>query len=160
MAGLRAYPELMAFLRAAFIEESGRALIKKYAGLDPLFTGEGYRWYANDLLMRMTNPHLGDTVERVGRDPRRKLGWDDRLIGTMRLALSQGITPRRYALGAAAALAVLNPATLEQELYSIWATADAEPAEQQEVLTLVKEGQAILQRWLASADTPLEQFFK
>lgn len=165
MAGLRAYPALIAFLRAAFIEESGRALIKKYAGLDPLFTGEGYRWYANDLLMRMTNPHLGDTVERVGRDPRRKLGWDDRLIGTMRLALSQGITPRRYALGAAAALAVLNPATLEspagleEELQKIWAGAAAEPAERQAVLTLVKEGRAILQRWLAAADTPLEQFF-
>ncbi|HSH14068.1 MAG TPA: hypothetical protein VLA15_09970, partial [Desulfurivibrionaceae bacterium] len=108
IADLRAYPELISFLRAAFIEESGRALIKKHAGVDSLFTSEGYRWYANDLLMRMTNPHLRDTVERVGRDPRRKLGWDDRLIGTIRVALEQGVTPRRFALGAAAALASLN----------------------------------------------------
>jgi len=166
ISGLRAYPDLIAFLRAAFIEESGRALIKKYAGVDPLFTGEGYRWYANDLLMRMTNPHLGDTVERVGRDPRRKLGWDDRLIGTMRLALGQGVTPRRYALGAAAALATLNQATLEsgtaleEELRSSWAGADPDPAEQQDIVALIKGGQDVLQRWLAAADEPLEEFFR
>ncbi|RPJ85023.1 MAG: hypothetical protein EHM18_11105 [Acidobacteria bacterium] len=96
-------------MRSAFIEESGGALISKYRGTDPLFTPEGYALYADDLLKRMTNPHLRDTAERVGRDPRRKLGWDDRLIGTMRLALGQGIRPWRYAVGAAAALACLFP---------------------------------------------------
>ena len=83
----------MDFLRAAFIEESGAALIRKNAGVDPLFTPLGYTAYADDLLERMTNPYLHDLVERVGRDPQRKLGWDDRLIGTMRVAMAQGITP-------------------------------------------------------------------
>ena len=55
----------------------------------------------------MTNPYLQDRVDRVIRDPQRKLGWDDRLIGTMRLALKYGIEPRRYALGAAAAVELL-----------------------------------------------------
>ena len=41
------------------------------------------------------------------RDPRRKLGLDDRLVGTMRVALEQGIEPKRYALGAAAAVELL-----------------------------------------------------
>ena len=38
------------------------------------------------------------------RDHVRKLGYDDRLFGTMRLALQYGITPRNLALGAAAAV--------------------------------------------------------
>ncbi|MDW8270774.1 MAG: hypothetical protein RMN24_16560, partial [Anaerolineae bacterium] len=79
-------PGAMDVLRRAFLYESGAALCRKYAGCDPLFTPAGYAAYAEDLLARMTNPHLHDTVARVGRDPHRKLGWDDRLIGTMRLA--------------------------------------------------------------------------
>jgi mannitol-1-phosphate 5-dehydrogenase len=109
---LRQMDDVMTFLRRAFIEESGKALCRKHEGIDSLFTAEGYGAYADDLLERMMNPLLGDTVERVGRDPERKLGWDDRLTGTMRIALSQGIQPRCYALGAAAALARMKPSLL------------------------------------------------
>ena len=135
IADLRHKPEMMAFLRAAFIEESGAALIRKYVGVDPLFTPEGFQTYADDLLARMTNPFLGDTVERVGRDPGRKLGWEDRLVGTMRLALQQGVEPRRFALGAAAALAMLDAKTLDSEDYaravldSIWSQSSPDPNE-------------------------------
>src|SRR5271157_4280402 len=104
IADLRQVPDLLGFILAAFLEESGEALIRKHAGKDRLFTREGYREYALDLLERMTNPYLQDSVERVGRDPLRKLGWDDRLVGTLRLALQQYVVPRRYALGAATAL--------------------------------------------------------
>ena len=114
IAELRDFPEVMSFLRAAMVEESGEALIRKYAGVDVLFTPEGYRRYADDLLIRMTNPLLRDTVERVGRDPERKLGWNDRLIGTMRMALREGVKPHRYALGAAAALAMIDPSILTE----------------------------------------------
>lgn len=114
---------LMEFARAAFLEESGRALIHRWGGRDALFTSDGYRAYVNDLMERMVNPWLRDAVERVARDPRRKLAWDDRLIGVMRLALQAGITPRRYARGAAAALAVVareepqkSPAQLFDEI--------------------------------------------
>ncbi len=97
---------LMEFARTAFYEESGGGLVKKWNHLnDPLFTNEGFKGYADDLLKRMTNPLLFDLVERVARDPRRKLGWNDRLIGTMRLCLSQGGAPKRMAVGAAAAVA-------------------------------------------------------
>ncbi len=111
--------ELMALARAAFLEESGPALIAKRGGVDPLFTPEGYRAYAEDLLTRMVNPFLRDAVGRVIRDPRRKLAWDDRLVGTMRLALDAGLTPRRFALGAAAALALVaaeEPGKLPDQL--------------------------------------------
>jgi len=105
MAEAAGHSDIMATARAAFLDESGAALVKKYGQLqDPLFTADGYRAYAEDLVERMVNPHLNDLIARVTRDARRKLGYDDRLFGTMRLALSQGIEPTHMAQGAAAAL--------------------------------------------------------
>jgi len=99
---------LMRVARAAFIEESGTALIRKYASLgDELFTEAGYQAYAEDLLERMTNPYLADTVARAARDVVRKLGACDRIFGTMTLALEHGIEPRNMALGALAGVALL-----------------------------------------------------
>ena len=60
--------------------------------------------HITDLLNRFTNAALGDTCQRVGGDPARKLGNDDRLIGSATLALEQGIVPAYIAVGAAAAL--------------------------------------------------------
>ena len=42
MADLRCAPDLLDFIRAAFLEESGEALIRKHGGSDPFFTPEGY----------------------------------------------------------------------------------------------------------------------
>jgi mannitol-1-phosphate 5-dehydrogenase len=164
IANLRHLPGILPFLRAAFVQESGESLIRKHAGLDPLFTGEGYAAYADDLLERMTNPYLHDAAERVGRDPARKLGWDDRLIGTLRLAWRQGVTPRRYAFGAAAALAVLDRATLDESaaiealLRVFWQNAAPEPAERQTVLALLETGRKQLQGWLEAGAPDLERF--
>jgi mannitol-1-phosphate/altronate dehydrogenase len=97
VADLREIPGMVPFLRAAFIQESGQSLIRKYDLIDKLFTPGGYSQYAIGLLERMMNPFLMDTIERVTRDTRRKLGWNDRLIGTIRLALAQGVKPHRYA---------------------------------------------------------------
>ncbi len=172
IADLPGVPGILPFLRAAFIEESGTALIRKHAGVDPLFTPDGYRAYADDLLARMTNPYLQDTAERVGRDPQRKLGWDDRLIGTLRVALRQGVTPRRYALGVAAALAVLdasinasvldasNSTPLADRLAPLWAGASPDPDEQASVLALVEEGRDRLRRWREEGWPELEGFFR
>jgi mannitol-1-phosphate 5-dehydrogenase len=99
---------LMHVAREAFIKESGGALIRKYAPLgDDLFTEAGYRHYADDLLNRMTNPHLADTTARAGRDVVRKLGVNDRIFGTMALALEYGIEPKNMALGAMSGVALL-----------------------------------------------------
>lgn len=100
--------ELMDIARKAFLDESGAALIKKYAAMgEALFTAQGYKEYAEDLLTRMTNPHLCDAVDRAARDPQRKLGYSDRLFGTMRLALEYGIEPVNMAKGAKAAIKLL-----------------------------------------------------
>jgi mannitol-1-phosphate 5-dehydrogenase len=145
IADIREIPEMMSLVRAAFIEESGEALIRKHGGVDALFTKAGWDYYASDLLERMTNPYLRDTVERVGRDPARKLGWDDRLIGTMRMALAQGVQPTRYALGAVAALAQIAPSILEAEssieplLATLWQDASPEKGEREAVLDLIRQ---------------------
>ena len=67
----------------------------------------GYRAYAEDLLVRMTNPYFNDTIERAGRDPVRKLGYDDRIFGTMHLAIEQGIEPVNMAIRAPAGIKTL-----------------------------------------------------
>jgi mannitol-1-phosphate 5-dehydrogenase len=108
MAELKNDKEIMQIAHDAFIKESGGALTKKYAHLkDELFTEEGYRGYAEDLLERMTNPYLDDTIERAARDPQRKLGENDRIFGTMRLALEFGIEPVNMGIGALAGLKTL-----------------------------------------------------
>ncbi len=140
IADVRRDQPIMDLARAAFLQESGAALIRKHRGLDPLFTEAGYCAYVEDLLCRMMNPYLRDLVERVVRDPRRKLGWDDRLVGTMRLALGQGITPRNYAIGAHAALAMLRESEPEQEkdlLDKLWAGVEAPVGEKQQVKELI-----------------------
>jgi mannitol-1-phosphate 5-dehydrogenase len=161
IAELRTRPDLLSFLRAAFIEESGRALVESYRGIDPLFTPEGFRAYAEDLLSRMTNPHLGDTVERVGRDVRRKLGWNDRLVGTIRMALRAGIAPHRFGFAAGCALLALErgladparpAAPFLEEIWGEPAPASERPA----VLALIEGGRRALLAWMRAGFPPLE----
>jgi mannitol-1-phosphate 5-dehydrogenase len=153
ISDLRPYPEFLEFIRAAFLEESGAALVRKHAGKDRLFTPEGFAEYADDLMERMTNPYLHDSVYRVGRDPRRKLGWDDRLVGTMRLAMHQNVEPRRFALGAAAALAALDPSFIKSDspprelLAPIWGIEAMESDEAPRVLNLIDEAKQRLKQW-------------
>jgi mannitol-1-phosphate 5-dehydrogenase len=112
MTEMKGDKAVMKIARNAFLDESGAALIKKYAGLgDELFTKAGYKIYAEDLLDRMTNPFLEDTTARAGRDIVRKLAVNDRIFGTMSLAIEYGIEPVNMAMGAAAGIRELlaNP---------------------------------------------------
>jgi len=166
IADLEKAAGVSAFLEAAFIEESGEALIRRHRGKDPLFTPEGYRAYATDLLVRMFNAYLGDTVERVGRDPGRKLEWDDRLVGTVRIGLQQGLNPVRYAMGTAAAVTALDKSLLDadaplQEIFDpLWRKASPDPSEREAVLQAVEEGRARLRVWRDSGFPNLEVFVK
>lgn len=59
--------------------------------------------HVGDLLYRFTNKKLGDTVFRVGRDLKRKLSSEDRLVGAIRTCKEMGIEPvYQYAAIAAA----------------------------------------------------------
>ena len=120
---------LLSEARKAFIDESGAALRKKWAGMDELFTPEGFAEYADDLLERMVNPFLTDRVDRVCRDLDRKLGWDDRVVGTMRLVISQGLEPALLAEGAALAARDLFGNDIEKirdGLESLWSQRNDE----------------------------------
>ena len=77
---------------------SAVALAQKYdVPTVPLFDHVG------DLIYRFTNQKLGDTVFRVGRDLKRKLSNDDRLVGAIRTCNEMGINPVfQYAAVAAA----------------------------------------------------------
>lgn len=61
------------------------------------------------IVARFENAALNDPIARVCRDPRRKLGADERLVGAARLAEEAGILPHKLALAAAAALCFSNP---------------------------------------------------
>ncbi len=161
MADLHDIPGFVGFLRQTSIEESGKALIRKYSGVDALFTPQGYRDFIDDLLQRMVNPFLLDRIERVTRDPARKLGWNDRLIGTMRLALEHGLTPKGYALGAAAALAVLNRNQYSRNLLEkLWEPANPNPRQSGMVIGLIEEGWKTLEKWNFSEFPNLEVYYR
>lgn len=117
MTELKQDSAVMQMAAEAFLHESGGALIQKHAALgDELFTEAGYKYYAEDLLERMTNPYLADTVARVVRDVVRKLAINGRIFGTMQLALEYDIEPKNMALGAMAGIAVLLKKAQEYNL--------------------------------------------
>ena len=91
-------PDILYLVQNAMLD-SAVALSKKYGvSLDAILP------HITDLLGRFRNQSLKDTCQRVGGDPVRKLGRDDRLIGSALLAMEQGIEPYYIALGAAGAL--------------------------------------------------------
>lgn len=68
--------------------ESAMALERKY-NVDYA----DLQFHIDDLLYRFQNPYLKDTVERVAREPIRKLGSADRLVGAARTCEEQHISP-------------------------------------------------------------------
>lgn len=91
------------FLRPIFdgaLEETAEALVKMYPkDIDP----EEHREIRKDVNVRFGNPMLMDSLTRVARDPLRKLGKSDRLVGSAKLCLDYGIFPEyiAYICGAA-----------------------------------------------------------
>ncbi|HRK36251.1 MAG TPA: mannitol-1-phosphate 5-dehydrogenase [Candidatus Hydrogenedentes bacterium] len=89
----------------AAMSESCAGLVRKH-GMDVA----ALEAHKNDLLRRFANRQLGDQVERVARDPIRKLGSRDRLVGAALMCLNQGIAPEHLAFAAAAAIRYDHPA--------------------------------------------------
>ena len=91
-------PDVRERVKAA-LDESKEALIRRY-GLNRSDLDD----HISDLLRRFANVALGDTIFRVARDPVRKLGKEDRLVGAAQAAFATGITPVHIASGIAAAI--------------------------------------------------------
>lgn len=81
------------------LQETGNYLIKRY-DLDR----EEHEAYITKIIERFKNPHLNDSVKRVGRAPIRKLGPQDRLIRPALEAKKAGLSYTYLAKAIAAAL--------------------------------------------------------
>jgi mannitol-1-phosphate 5-dehydrogenase len=92
--------QLMEVFQGA-LDETCDAIVKKYPHV---FTVQGNEEIRADIDLRFGNPMLQDTVHRVGRDPLRKLGPDDRLVGSAKLCMENGIFPGNIASVCGAAL--------------------------------------------------------
>ena len=72
------------------MQESGEVLIKRYG-----FDRDSHNAYIEKILGRFANPYLHDEIDRVGRQPIRKLGENDRLVkpllGTIEYTTSNGM---------------------------------------------------------------------
>ena len=89
-------PEIRLIVHNAMLD-SAAALSQKYGAIL-----SDLQKHIADLLGRFNNQALGDTCQRVGGDPARKLSPADRLIGAAKLAMEQGTNPCYLAVGAAA----------------------------------------------------------
>lgn len=88
----------IARIASGALGESTQAISKKFGT-----SSDVLKQYADDLLKRYANPHLMDTVARVGRDPERKLSKNDRLTGAAEFCMDNGIFPANILYGIAAA---------------------------------------------------------
>jgi len=80
-------------------EETGRALCARHN-----ISFEEQMAFAGTSRAKLLDRVITDTPERNARDPIRKLGPDDRLIGPAKLALNYGVTPNGLAAAIAAAI--------------------------------------------------------
>lgn len=115
-------PDVQAKVRAV-LEETKGLLVKKHE-----FGEAEQEAYVEKILRRFSNPHLPDTVVRVGRAPLRKLGRHERFIGPAAELAENGVRPVALLEAVAAALRFADAGDAEAvELASILAdnTADA-----------------------------------
>ena len=105
-------PEVIGIVQNA-MEESARALYMAYRADN--INMEDLNVHVCDLIRRFGNRYLGDTVERVGRDPIRKLSHHDRLVGAALFCLEQQVVPINIIKGIAAGLQYVNTNDLSSQ---------------------------------------------
>lgn len=94
--------EIRAEVKTA-MQESGEVLIRRY-GFDRAL----HHAYIEKILSRFANPYLRDEIDRVGRQPIRKLGENDRLIKPLLGTIEYGTENGTLLKGIAAALKYIN----------------------------------------------------
>jgi mannitol-1-phosphate 5-dehydrogenase len=108
----------------AVLEETKQLLVAKHG-----FNSDEQEAYVQKILVRFSNPHLPDTVNRVGRAPLRKLSRNERFIGPAAELAERGIVPEALLGAIAAALRFNDPADAEAtELAQILASSTAADA--------------------------------
>ena len=79
------------------MQESGAALVRRHT-----FDPDEHATYIEKTIERFRNPHLKDECVRVGREPLRKLGRNDRLIGPAQSCKDYDLPNRNICRGIAA----------------------------------------------------------
>ena len=95
--------EIKYILSRALLESSRALAVRHGASLDDTLQ------FVEDLVVRFENKLLIDDLDRVGRDPKRKLSEKDRLVGAFNCVRESGKIPAHIAVGIAAALLFDNP---------------------------------------------------
>ncbi|MGI2936706.1 mannitol-1-phosphate 5-dehydrogenase [Vibrio diabolicus] len=95
-------PNIHAEVKQA-MQESGEVLIRRYG-----FDRDMHNAYIEKILGRFANPYLVDEVDRVGRQPIRKLGANDRLVKPLLGTIEYGTENQTLLKGIAAALKYTN----------------------------------------------------
>ncbi|OXE28984.1 mannitol-1-phosphate 5-dehydrogenase, partial [Vibrio parahaemolyticus] len=90
-------PNIHAEVKQA-MQESGEVLIRRYG-----FDHDMHNAYIEKILGRFANPYLVDEVDRVGRQPIRKLGANDRLVKPLLGTIEYGTENQTLLKGIAAA---------------------------------------------------------
>ena len=106
------------------------------------FTAEAQQAYVDKILQRFANPYLPDTVDRVGRQPLRKLSRSERLIGPAAELAERGVRPQHLLATVDAALSFDVPEDPESvELQRLLRTLTA--AEATERITGLKPAEPL-----------------
>lgn len=85
------------------MQESGEVLINRYG-----FDRDSHNAYIEKIIGRFANPYLHDEIDRVGRQPIRKLGENDRLIKPLLGTIEYGTSNETLLKGIAAAFKYKN----------------------------------------------------
>lgn len=135
---------------AGALSETKKLLIKKFN-----FKKSFVDWYGSKELGRFKNGLLYDPIDRVAREPLRKLALDGRLIGAASLCLEHGIEPSSIVLGIMAALCYYNPNDHDsQKIRSLMESL--EPPDLLKTLGLGREDELyelLLSQWEPNLDT-------
>jgi mannitol-1-phosphate 5-dehydrogenase len=106
------------------LSETKQLLVAKHE-----FSPEAQQAYVDKILQRFANPYLPDTVDRVGRQPLRKLSRSERLIGPAAELAERGFRPQHLLATVDAALSFDVPDDPESvELQQLLRTLTAEEA--------------------------------
>ena len=99
-----AHDERILKLLDGVYQETGKALSIKHG-----ISLEEQMAFAKTSLNKLQDYTIVDSIERNARDPQRKLGKDDRLVGSARMVLSCGIRPENLCTAIACAIYYRNP---------------------------------------------------
>lgn len=120
------------------MQESGAVLIKRYG-----FDAEQHAAYIQKILSRFENPYLKDDVERVGRQPLRKLSAADRLIKPMLGTLEYHLPHANLVQGIAAAMHYRSEADPQAQELAALLTAQGPQATLAEISGLDADSEVV-----------------